>query len=64
VELDDIDNINVEKELVTINDKSNYIDNSVQPAVASFDKVGKKKKSRKKLLKYFFSETSKGICMS
>jgi hypothetical protein len=38
--------------------------NSVQPAIALFDKVGKKKKTRKKLLKYSFSETPKGIYMS
>jgi hypothetical protein len=44
-------------------DKPNHMDNSVQSAVALSDKA-KKKKSRKKLLKHSFSETSKGICVS
>jgi hypothetical protein len=33
--------------------------NDIQPAIAPFDMVGKKKKTHKKFLKYPLSETSK-----
>jgi hypothetical protein len=44
--------------------KSNHINNDIQSIVTSSYKVDKKKKFRKKLLKYSFSEISKSIYMS
>jgi hypothetical protein len=41
--------------------KPNHMGNGIQPAIAPSDKVDKKKKTHKKILKYSLSETSKGI---